>query len=61
VAVLADPITNPGGGIGWAEIALAANSKQAAINIFADENEMERAEGVCMTTSRTNSKDEAKF
>src|SRR5579859_1035347 len=52
VAVLAEPITNPGGGIGWAKAALAASTRQAATNIFAEENEMERAEGMYMTTSR---------
>jgi len=51
VAVLAEPITSPGGGIGWAEIAVAANTRQATKNIFAEENEMERADGMGMTTS----------
>jgi hypothetical protein len=55
VAVLPEPITDPGGGIGWAEIALAASTRQAATNIFAEGNEMDRsdgAEGTCMTTSK---------
>jgi hypothetical protein len=64
VAVLAEPITNPGGGIGWAETALAASTRQAAANIFAEENKMDRkagAEGTCMTTSKNNSKDEGQI
>src|SRR6478735_5371229 len=44
VAVLAEPITNPGGGIGWAEAALAASMKHAAMNI-AEENKIERSDG----------------
>jgi hypothetical protein len=58
VAVLAEPITNPGGGIGWAESAAAASSRQAATNIFAEENKVDRtsgAEGTCMTTSKDES------
>jgi hypothetical protein len=54
VAVLAEPITNPGGGIGWAEIAVAANTRQATKNIFAEENRLNRiagAQGMGMTTS----------
>src|SRR4029077_8422600 len=53
-AVLAEPITNPGDGIGWAETAPAESTRQAALNIFAEENKMDRrmgAEGMCMTTS----------
>jgi len=59
VAVLPDPITNPGGGIGWAEVAPAANTKQAATNIFAEENKMDRSEGaeeMDMTTSMMRAK-----
>src|SRR5579864_157528 len=59
VAVLPEPITNPGGGIGWAEIALAASNRQAAMNIFTEENKMDReagAEGMCMTTSMMRAK-----
>src|SRR5690349_867019 len=54
VAVLAEPITNPGDGIGWAETAPAASTRPAAMNIFAEENKMVRragAAGMCMTTS----------
>src|SRR3954447_4974965 len=53
VAVLAEPITSPGGGIGWAEIAVAASTMQAVINIFAEENKTDRtaADGMGMTTS----------
>src|SRR4029077_13585945 len=43
VAVLAEPITSPGGGIGCAEIALAASTRQAATNIFAGENSIDRS------------------
>src|SRR5579859_7826564 len=42
VAVLAEPITNPGGGISWAEAAAAASTRLAATNIFAEVNKMER-------------------
>jgi hypothetical protein len=59
VAVLPEPITNPGGGIGWAEIAPAANTRQAAENIFMEENKMDRragTEGTCMTTSMVRAK-----
>src|SRR5215467_2180237 len=59
VAVLAEPITNLGGGIGWAEIALAADSRQAVMKIFAEENKMDRkvgAAGTCMTTSMMRAK-----
>src|SRR5471032_985478 len=59
VAVLPEPITNPGGGIGWAEIAAAASTKQAAMNIFAEENKMDLsagAEGTGMTTSMMRAK-----
>jgi hypothetical protein len=35
VAVLPEPITNPGAGIGWAEIVPAASTRQATTNIFA--------------------------
>src|SRR5215831_116943 len=35
VAVFPEPITKPGGGIGWAESALAASIRAAAANIFA--------------------------
>jgi hypothetical protein len=55
VAVLAEPITNPGGGIGWAEIALAASARQAAMKVLAEENRTDRrvgAGGTCMTTSK---------
>src|SRR5690349_19542705 len=45
VAVLAEPITNPGGGIGWAEAALAASMRHTAVNIFAEENKIERRDG----------------
>jgi hypothetical protein len=51
VAVLPEPITSPGGGIGWAEIAPAASARQAATNILREENKMDRktgAEGTCM-------------
>jgi hypothetical protein len=54
VAVLPEPITSPGGGIGWAEIAAAASTKHAAMNIFAEENKMDLSagtEGTGMTTS----------
>src|SRR5579859_7117790 len=54
VAVLAEPITNPGDGIGWAETALAASTRPAAMNIFAEETKTDRragAAGMCMTTS----------
>src|SRR5689334_1821079 len=51
VAVLAEPITNPGGGIGWAEIAPAASARQAAMNIFAGDRRVGAA-GTCMTTSK---------
>src|SRR6476646_6000543 len=59
VAVLPEPITNPGGGIGWAEIAVAASTRLAATNIFAEENKMDRregTEGTCMTTSMVRAK-----
>jgi hypothetical protein len=59
VAVLAEPITSPGGGIGWAEIALAESTRQVATNIFADENKMDRRDGAertCMTTSMMRAK-----
>jgi hypothetical protein len=55
VAVLAEPITNPGGGIGWAEIALAASARQAAMNIFAGERKAGE-EGTCITTSMMRAK-----
>jgi hypothetical protein len=54
VAVLAEPIINPGGGIGWAEMALAASARHVAMKILAEENRMDLsvgAEGTCMTTS----------
>jgi hypothetical protein len=59
VAVLPEPITNPGGGIGWAKIALAASAMHVATNIFLEENKMDRrvgAEGTCMTTSMMRAK-----
>jgi hypothetical protein len=40
VAVLPEPITKPGGGIGCAEIAVAASARQAATNIFAEDNKV---------------------
>jgi hypothetical protein len=55
VAVLAEPITNPGDGIGWAATTLAESTRQAAANILREENKMDRragAEGTCMTTSK---------
>ena len=36
VAVFPEPITKPGGGIVWAETMLAASTKPAATNIFAE-------------------------
>jgi hypothetical protein len=57
--VLAEPITSPGGGIGWAEIALAESTRQAATNIFAEKNKMDRrvrAEGTFITTSMMRAK-----
>jgi hypothetical protein len=60
VAVLPEPITNPGGGIGWAETALAASTRQAAVNIFTEENKMDRIAGA-EETSMTTSKDEGQI
>src|ERR1051326_1833458 len=54
VAVLAEPITNPGDGIGWAETAQAKSTRQAATNIFAEESKVDWSEGtqgMCITTS----------
>jgi hypothetical protein len=41
VAVLPEPITSPGGGMGWAEIALAAKIRMAATTIFAVMEQMD--------------------
>src|SRR6476646_330327 len=54
VAVLPEPITNPGDGMGWAETVLAASTRLAATNVFAEENKMDRSAGrerTGMTTS----------
>jgi hypothetical protein len=59
VAVLPEPITNPGGGIGWAETAAAARTRHAAMNIFAEENKIDlsaEAEGTSITTSMVRAK-----
>src|SRR6476661_5588486 len=59
VAVLPEPITNPGGGIGWAETAPAASTRQAPTNIFTEETKMDRRVGTageCMTTSMMRAK-----
>src|SRR5579871_5051415 len=45
VAVLPEPITNPGGGIVWADIALAVSIRQTIANIFVVRKE---EEGFCM-------------
>ena len=60
VAVLAEPITSPGAGIGWAETALAASTRQAAANILTKENKMDRIAGA-EETSMTTSKDEGQI
>jgi hypothetical protein len=59
VAVLPEPITSPGGGIGWAEIALAASMRLAATNIFAVKKEKDArlaAQETFMTTSMVRAK-----
>jgi hypothetical protein len=59
VAVLPEPITSPGGGMGWAEIAAAASITQAETNIFVEENKIDlsaEAEGTGMTTSMMRAK-----
>jgi hypothetical protein len=60
VAVLPEPITKPGGGIGWADIAVAANTMQAATNIFAEDNKVDRT-AAADETGMTTSKDEAQI
>jgi hypothetical protein len=60
VAVLPEPITSPGGGIGWAEIATAASTRPAATNIFTEENKMDRTAGA-KGTDMTTSKDEGQI
>jgi hypothetical protein len=60
VAVLAEPITNPGDGIGWAETTLAASTRQAATNILREENKMDRRAGAERTGMAT-SKDEGQI
>jgi hypothetical protein len=59
VAVLPEPITSPGGGMGWAETAAAVSITQTAMNIFAEENKMDlsaEAEATGMTTSMMRAK-----
>jgi hypothetical protein len=48
VAVFPEPITNPGGGMVWAEIALAASSRLAAANSFAV-----KKKDLCLEAERT--------
>src|ERR1051326_4256048 len=60
VAVFAEPITNPGGGMGCAERAVAANTMQAAANIFAEDNRLDGTAGA-QGTDMTTSKDEGQI
>jgi hypothetical protein len=57
-AVFPEPITNPGGGMGWAEIALAASIRLAATNIFAVKKKGVRfvAEKTCIAASMVRAK-----
>ena len=59
VAVFPEPITNHGGGIGWAESALAASMRLAAANIFTAKKQ--RVLLVALETFITTSMVRAKF